>query len=223
MWARLKKLVKPNGAVVLFGSQPFTSALVMSNLKWFRYEWIWEKDNGSSPGLAKFQPMKRHENVIVFSGNPSAYYPQKINVGRPSNRPGRNAIAKSGHRPMTKIQHVPTHYRFPISIQKFDRPKHNNGLVHPTQKPVALMEYLIKTYTLPGETVLDFTMGSGSTGVAAKKLGRNFIGIELEAEYFEIAKNRINDTWAPGQSEPSVNVSPAEKSQLDIWDAMPAQ
>ena len=225
MWARLKKLVKPNGAVVLFGSQPFTSALVMSNPRWFRYEWVWQKSQGSNFTNLKYSPFKEHENVLVFGKTSPTYNP----VMQPKSEAGlsrakyKDFLGGGGQalgfkfNPKERTRHKTL--RFPSSIQKFNNEK---GL-HPTQKPVALMEYLIKTYTQPGDTVLDFTMGSGSTGVAAKKLGRNFIGIELEAEYFEIAQNRINDTWAPGQSEPSVNVSLAEKSQLDIWDAMPAQ
>ena len=226
MWARLKKLVKPNGAVVLFGSQPFTSALVMSNPKWFKYCWVWEKSNGTNFLNAKYQPLKVHEDVIIFSqmagsfsqkGN-MVYFPQK-SPGKRWTRKDKTAGLMQFHSDVSSDKERSSVERHPRSVIQANEEK---GL-HPTQKPVALMEYLIKTYTLPGDTVLDFTMGSGSTGVAAKKLGRNFIGIELEAEYFEIAQNRINDTWAPGQSEPSVNVSLAEKSQLDIWDAMPAQ
>ena len=218
MWARLKKLIKPNGAVVLFGSEPFSSALRMSNIKEYKYDWVWDKTRGSNFASLKFQPFKCHELISIFSKKSHIYNPQ-LTKSRAYVRPsGEKSIVYGMKHDSIKTEN--TGFRHPLSIQAF---KKDQNALHPTQKPVALMEYLIKTYTLPGETVLDFTMGSGSTGVAAKKLGRNFIGIELEAEYFEIAKNRINDTWAPGQSEPSVNVSLAEKSQLDIWDAMPAQ
>ena len=224
MWLRLKKLVKPNGAVVLFGSQPFTSALVMSNPRWFRYEWVWQKSQGSNFTNLKYCPFKEHENVLVFGKTSPTYNPvmQSRNAGGLSrakckyinNQGGGEAIGVSFiSNSRDKLSKT---LRFPSSIQKFNNEK---GL-HPTQKPIALMEYLIKTYTLPGETVLDFTMGSGSTGVAAKKLGRKFIGIELDTDYFEIAKNRINEVWAPGQTEPSDKKPIAEKEQLDIWDAL---
>ena len=218
MWARLKKLIKPNGAVVLFGSEPFSSALRMSNIKDYKYDWVWDKVGTANFAIAKVQPLRASECISVFSKESACYFPL-MRKGKNRKKGGGGTCEINGMSPTHSINGD----YFPTNVIRISNANFPGRGLHPTQKPVALMEYLIKTYTLPGETVLDFTMGSGSTGVAAKKLGRNFIGIELEAEYFEIAKNRINDTWAPGQSEPSVNVSLAEKSQLDIWDAMPAQ
>ena len=221
MWARLKKLVKPNGAIVLFGSQPFTSALIMSNPEWFKYCWIWNKVSGVGFQSVKIMPLKSHEDICVFGSKKIDYFPQK-SKGKPYNRPRSigggymgDATAKKFSGWITKSNGD----KYPKSILQFSNANQTNKL-HPTQKPVNLMEYLIKTYTLPGETVLDFTMGSGSTGVAAKKLGRKFIGIELDTDYFEIAKNRINEVWAPGQTEPSDKKPITEKEQLDIWDAL---
>lgn len=192
MWEQLKRVTKKNGAIVLFGSQPFTSALVMSNVKMFKYEWIWDKGKGSNPLLSKKQPMKTHENVLVFSKSQTIYNPQ-MTEGKPylipktgGNRTNSITNAKDSESFQQKTD--PTK-RFPITIQKYSI--HCGSKIHPTQKPVALMEYLIKTYTNEGETVLDFTMGSGTTGVACKNLNRNFIGIELDKEYFEIAQKRI--------------------------------
>lgn len=196
MWEQLKRVTKKNGAIVLFGSQPFTSALVMSNVKMFKYEWVWEKHKGTNSLLAKKQPLKIHENILVFGGG--NYYPQKTD-GAPYKLRGSHNIIKehsvygNGGKPIGYAEDYDSSKRYPVSVQKFSN--HNQGInnFHPTQKPVALMEYLIKTYTNEGETVLDFTMGSGTTGVACKNLNRNFIGIELDKDYFEIAKARIGE------------------------------
>ena len=193
MWERINKLIKPNGAIVLTASQPFTSALVMSNPKMFKYCWVWEKQQGTNPLLSKKQPMKVHEDIVVFYSKQCLYNPQ-MTKGTPysgfvtdkSKTTGDvMGNAKSVHRDN------PSGTRYPRSIQKFNTPRVRGG--HPTQKPVALLEYLIKTYTNEGETVLDFTMGSGSTGVACVNTNRNFIGIELDETYFEIAKKRIEE------------------------------
>ena len=194
MWEQLKRVTKKNGAIVLFGSQPFTSALVMSNPKMFKYEWVWEKDGGSNFATTKYQPMKEHENILVFGTGKTTYNP--IYQERIGSRKGKETTTiDSGRRNSVygtqeggKKLNVGK-LRTPRSIQRFTRERG----IHPTQKPVALMEYLIKTYTNEGETVLDFTMGSGTTGVASKNLNRNFIGIELDAEYFKIAEKRINE------------------------------
>jgi len=190
MWEQLKRIIKPNGAIVLTASQPFTSALVMSNPKMFRYEWVWEKSRCSNPYVAKFQPLKVHENVLVF-GNAKNYFPQKTEGAK------YTISKKSGGRVAGDIKTNNNSFtgktssgRYPRSVQRISNPSLSVGL-HPTQKPVSLMEYLIKTYTNEGETVLDFTMGSGTTGVACKNLGRSFIGIEKDAGYFEIAKQRL--------------------------------
>lgn len=189
LWAQYKRIIKDNGAIVLFGSQPFTSALVMSNVKWFKYEWIFQKDKHSNFALAKYQPLKFHENVLVFGNGRVNYYPQKV-------KGNKNHTIGKGERKNTELGYKTAYsstendgMKFPKSIisEKCER-----GL-HPTQKPVALLEYLIKTYTNESDTVLDNTMGSGTTGVACVNTDRNFIGFELDKTYFEIAKNRIDE------------------------------
>jgi len=185
MWAHLKRITKPNGAIVLTASQPFTSALVMSNVKMFKYCWIWDKSTAGNGIVAKFQPLKIHEDVCVFGGN----YSPIMTKGKMRMKGGKNnpsGISASGISPK---YHKSDKY-YPKSILNI---KTQRGL-HPTQKPVALMEYLIRTYTNAGETVLDFTMGSGTTGVACKNLGRSFIGIEMDADYFAVASARIDAT-----------------------------
>jgi len=186
MWEQLKRVIKPNGAIVMTASQPFTSALVMSNPRMFKYCWVWSKKSASNVLNAKVAPLKTHEDVVVFGGG---YVPiMTKGLGR----------WKGGKKSPSKIDgaHIPDRYwsdkYYPKSIIEFSNASHA-GKVHPTQKPVALMEYLIRTYTNEGETVLDFTMGSGTTGVAAKNLGREFIGIELDQGYFDIAVKRIGE------------------------------
>ena len=197
MWAELKRIIKPNGAIVLFGSQPFTSALVMSNPKMFRYEWIWEKERPTNIFFMKKQVGKVHENILVFYKKQPVYNPQM--VARVSNNESKRDLSTLNNNGSKTHKNQTYRYsssyndklHYPRSVQRINRDRTKNA--HPTQKPVALLEYLIKTYTNVGETVLDFTMGSGSTGVAAKNLNRNFIGIELDEKYFEIAKKRIEE------------------------------
>ena len=191
MWEQLKRLIKPNGAIVLFGSQPFTSALVMSNPKMFKYEWVWEKKVASNSQLAKIQPLKIHENILVFGQSKINYFPVDL-VGCEIKRTNDNRSKGVGHIGSEKKRKVfiQTKTGYPKSIQHF-KPNNINKL-HPTQKPVALLEYLIKTYTNEVETVLDFTAGSGTTGVAAIKTCRNAILIEREEKYCEIIRARIN-------------------------------
>jgi len=185
MWKQLKRIIKPNGAIVMTASQPFTSILVCSNLKMFKYEWVWQKESGTGLLNAKKQPLRDNESVLVFYSRQPVYKPQ-FTQGKPY------TCTKGGdtenYRKSGIVTTVSDGKRYPKTIQKFNRDKNK---MHPTQKPVALMEYLIKTYTNEGETVLDFTMGSGTTGIACVNLNRKFIGIELDAGYFEIAKNRI--------------------------------
>lgn len=180
MWEHLKRVVKPNGAIVLFGSEPFSSALRMSNIKQYKYDWVWKKRAVNFLN-AKKQPLREVENIMVF--NSLFYYPQGL-IYKPRVNKRRNSTETNGAHGLSNLSE---HTNYPKNILEF---KNERGL-HPTQKPVALMEYLIKTYTNEGETVLDFTCGSGSTGVAAVNLGRNFIGIEKDPQYFEIAKERI--------------------------------
>ena len=195
MWERINRLIKPNGAVVLFGSEPFSSALRMSNIKNYKYDWVWVK---SPTGFlnAKKMPMKSVENVTVFYSKLPTYNPQGIikiknkTIRNHSTKTNRTSIGISTHNGgRLKDSYTQRFTGYPSQTLLFSNEK---GL-HPTQKPVPLLEYLIKTYTNEGETVLDFTMGSGSTGVACVNTNRNFIGIELDDEYFEIAKRRIGE------------------------------
>jgi DNA modification methylase len=191
MWLRLNKLIKPNGAVVLFGSEPFSSALRMSNIKNYKYDWKWEKTKATGHLNAKRQPLRNIEDILVFYSNQCRYNPQgtievnKKQVKKDTNCTMGNGYGNYGKQNKTTIQKIGN---YPKQVLKFKKPNKN---VHPTQKPVALMEYLIKTYTNENELVLDFTMGSGSTGVACKNTNRKFIGIEMDKGYFDIAKDRI--------------------------------
>jgi len=201
MWLELKRIIKPNGAIALFGSEPFSSHLRLSNLKQFKYDWVWHKNKAGNISAAKYQPMKYHEVINVFCEGRHPYYKQMI----PRSESGKKrvdsgGVVRAGFKEGLNSRNIDTTYDFskydkdlknPSSVLKYNRP---TGIKHPTAKPVALLEYLIKTYTLENETVLDFTMGSGSCGVAAKNLNRNFIGIELDKDYFEIAKERIDGT-----------------------------
>ena len=186
MWAQLKRIVKPDGAIVMTAAQPFTSALVMSNPRWFRYCWVWEKTKPVGHLHAKNRPMSKHEDICVFSKKSPSYNPQGVVAITPkkTKRTNKGKIYKEAASKET----VRKFRGYPNTVLKFQS---QNGKHHPTQKPVALMEYMIKTYTNEGDTVLDFTMGSGSTGVACANLGRSFIGIELDADYFDIAEKRI--------------------------------
>ena len=195
MWEQLKRIIKPNGAIVMTASQPFTSILVCSNLKWFRHGWVWDKKKGGNIQSLKYQPYKVHEDVLVFSRNTAKYYPiktpQKERTGKTYSAGEANGIKNYGDVRTYKD-------KYPKSILEISNAS-QQGKVHPTQKPVALMEYLIKTYTNENETVLDFTMGSGTTGVACINLNRKFIGIELDENYFEIGKKRILDLCGDNQ------------------------
>ena len=192
MWEQLKRVIKPNGAIVLFGSEPFSSALRMSNIKNYKYDWIWEKKKGGNIMCLKYQPYKVHEIVSVFNHKKEQYNPimtdQKKRTGKTYSKGEANGIKNYGDTRTYK-------QKYPKSILEISN-ANQKGKQHPTQKPVALMEYLIKTYTNENELVLDFTMGSGTTGVACKNTNRNFIGIELDEKYFEIAKKRINEAKA---------------------------
>ena len=196
MWEELNRIIKPNGAICLFGSEPFSSALRMSDVKYFKYDWIWEKEQGANFMLCKYQPYKVHEIVSVFSKSTHNYFPQMTD-GKPYVSGKGTSGDITGN--VKKIQTKNDGKRYPRSIQKFCTDK--NKSKHPTQKPVALLEYLIRTYTNEGETVLDFTMGSGSTGVACVNTNRNFIGIELDEGYFNIAKKRIEKAQAQSRIE----------------------
>lgn len=196
LWAEYWRVVKLNGAVVLTAAQPFTSALVMSQIDKFKYEWIWQKEAGTGLLNAKRQPLRDHESALVFYRKQCSYNPQ-WGVGKPY------VAAKGGETSNYNASgHVVTESdgrRYPKTVIKFQR---DRGGVHPTQKPVALMEYLIRTYTNPGDTVLDNTMGSGTTGVASANSERKFIGMEMDAGYFEIAKKRVISAYNPVSNIP---------------------
>ena len=186
MWEQLKRVIKPNGAIVMTASQPFTTTLIASNMAMFKYCWVWEKDNSTGFQLANKRPLKKHEDVVVFYQSQSTYNPQGL---RPYGKLARRGRCGDNWGEMKKNEYMQEWTNHPTSILQFSK---DHGS-HPTQKPVALMSYLIQTYTNVGETVLDFTMGSGTTGVACGNLGRSFIGIERDDAYFEIAKRRIEE------------------------------
>ena len=174
---------------MLFGSEPFSSYLRMSNIKQFNYDWIWDKKKGGNPLLSKIQPIKVTETISVFHSK--TYYPIMTPRNKPKSRGTNKGVKSETTGNAFTEDKVYTEY-YPKNIIEISNAS-QIGKVHPTQKPVALLEYLIKTYTLEGETVLDNCMGSGSTGVACVNTGRNFIGIEKDDKYFEIAKKRIAD------------------------------
>ena len=192
MWERLNKLIKPNGAIVLFGSEPFSSALRMSNIKNYKYDWVWEKSNPSNIGLANRQPLRYNENISVFYNKQCTYNPQGLEYGEFDNnrkwRSNKSSCEVFGNEKHFKISNAKG---YPRNILNYNNP--NNNLFHPCQKNTELLEYLINTYTNENECILDFTMGSGSCGVASINTNRRFIGIELDNNYFNIAKERIEN------------------------------
>ena len=194
MWREIKRVLRPRGACVLFGSQPFTSALVMSNPGWFKYEWVWEKPNANNFIACNHEPPKVHESIAVFGDAYPDYYPQ-FSIGSPYVVTGNPRLVrgKDSGTPPKPATTINAGTRHPRSIVKFGLDKK----LHPTQKPLALLEYLVKTYTDEGDTVLDFAMGSGTTGHACMNLGRRFIGIERDATYYAIAERRIKDAADP--------------------------
>jgi site-specific DNA-methyltransferase (adenine-specific) len=195
MWEQLNRIIKPNGAIVLFGSEPFCSTLRMSNIKNYKYDWIWQKSHATGHLNSKRQPLRQHENICVFYKKQSVYNPQMTDKTYIDKRTISGADSNADiYGDFKKVERqIPITKGYPKTIQYFAKIKGGEGGKHPTQKPVALMEYLIKTYTNKNETVLDFTMGSGSTGIACINTNRNFIGIEMDDNYFNIAKKRIKE------------------------------
>jgi site-specific DNA-methyltransferase (adenine-specific) len=209
MWAQLNRIIKPTGAIVLFAQQPFSSLLLVSNVKKFRHRFLWEKDKCANFMVAKAQPLKYTEDILVFCnvgflknqfGKPTGTYNPQMRKGKGNDRDLKRVVDKSKNLDDINKRENPTKLKLANNSAKQRFPKDilsittQHKRVHPTQKPIELMEYLIKTYTNENETVLDFTMGSGSTGVAAKNTNRNFIGIEMDENYFNIACERINNT-----------------------------
>ena len=197
LWEHYKRLIKPHGAIVLFAQTPFDKVLGASNIEMLKYEWIWEKDAGTGHLNSKFAPMKKHENILVFSKSAACFvknpddamtYNPQMEVGKPytqkSGRPSLNYDAANCYQVVTENKGE----RYPTSLLKFNRDKDK---VHPTQKPVDLIASLIRTYSNPGDTILDNTIGSGTTAVAALREKRHFIGFELNRDYYDIALRRI--------------------------------
>ena len=194
MWGQLKRIIKPKGAIVLFGSQPFTTTLISSNHSMFKYQLIWEKSKSGSAFTAKYRPIAKHEEILVFCKGTTNYYPQ-MEEGTPYTRtrkppPINNHKLGLGKKENTTINEGT---RYPSSVLRFQQKWRRQDQLHPTQKPVALLEYLIKTYTQENEVVLDFTIGSGTTAVAAINTNRQFIGIEKDKGYYDIACRRIEE------------------------------
>ena len=198
LWREYNRIIKPNSAICLFGTEPFSSQLRLSNLKGWKYDWIWHKSKCGSAFTSKYRPQQKHETISVFSknGEKTRYFPV-MREGTPYTRTRK---ANTGERPnnhnlgVTKESTtINNGFRYPETVIYFQQKWRRQDQLHPTQKPVALLEYLIKTYTNEGETVLDNCMGSGSTGVACINTGRNFIGYELDEKYFEIAEKRLNE------------------------------
>ena len=197
LWEAYKRIIKPKGAIVLTAQSPFDKVLACSNIEWLRYEWIWRKQKPTNFFKARFMPLRSHETILVFSSGQTPYNPQGTKAV--SIKTGRNR-KKSGSvyqlRKSNKADYVQTVGNFPRSVLDFDTDTSNP---HPTAKPVPLLEYLIRTYTNEGETVLDSCMGSGSTAIACMITGRKFIGIEKDADFFEMACQRVKDEQAQGR------------------------
>lgn len=203
MWQQIKRILKDNGPFVTTADEPFKSALVMSNPKWFRHEWVWNKVHATNFANANHMPMKIHEHVVVFCGKKSVYNPQKtkgaVNHKQGSSRKNISETRMISDRTTDDLSGL----KFPQSIQVFEKHSSHCGL-HPTQKPVALYEYLVRTYTNEGDVVLDFAMGSGTTAIACINTNRNFIGCDNNPDYFSVAQKRI--VAAQAQLEVSSNV-----------------
>ena len=200
LWSEYKRIIKDNGAIVLTASQPFTSALVMSNPKMFKYEWIWLKNQGSNFASTKYMPMKEHESVLVFSKSKTVYNPIMQERSNSSKKrfkhklteyKGNKREAIGGIKDNGKNLNYNKDERVPSSYQYFDVVPRYKGTLAPTQKPLSLIEYMIKTYTNEGDLILDNTCGSGTTGLGAKNLNRNYIMMEQDPKYYEIACKRV--------------------------------
>ena len=200
LWAEYRRITKPCAPIVLTASQPFTTALIASNMSMFKYEWIWEKSRATGHALCNVRPMKAHESVLVFCRERETYNPQKAD-GKPYKSPYSRAGNSYAEKQAPEFNTGSVRNdnldgkRTPRSVLLFKNANYEGKTAHPTQKPVALMEYLIRTYTHEGMTVLDNCMGSGTTGAACANTGRNFIGIEMDEKYFEIAKDRIDKAY----------------------------
>ena len=237
MWSELARICKPKANIVIFGSQPFTSLVIASKVEWFRHELIWNKNKCGSPGLAKIRPQKVHENIMVFSQKSGGTYNPIMEEGDPYQREskdkekgygtGTNTHGYGfGNNVQSGFKNEGT--RYPKSILHASRNFSAQQTVHPTQKPTNVLNWLIMTYSNPNDTVLDFCMGSGGCGVSAKMTGRNFIGVEMDESYFEIAKTRIDsaqshcvspeDRQLTTQIHPDMNTVPEQKYEKGILE-----
>ena len=198
MWVELKRIIKPNGVIALFGSEPFSSALRMSNIKQYKYDWVWVKNVSTNFLHAKRQPLRNTENIHVFYKKCGKYYPIKSTGHIPTQSAKGCSNGVLYHGKNTRNYSGGETTRYPKTTIEFDVVDLKNRL-HPTQKPVALLEYLIKTYTQENETVLDFTFGSCSMGVAALNTNRRFIGVEMEEKYFDIGVKRMQESISKGE------------------------
>ena len=201
MWSQVDRVLKTNGAFITTATNPFASILIASKVKWYRHEWVWVKTHHSNFAHAKRQPLRKHELVLVFGREPVKYYPQMVkgkplmkNIGKKVNRMRVPDIRSTGI--SQDLEAVLSDTYYPISPLYFNCVGRRSGGLHPTQKPVELYEYLVKTYTNPGDVVLDLAMGSGTTGEACINLNRKFIGIEKDEEYFARAQGRIENAFA---------------------------
>lgn len=199
LWEQYKRIIKDKRCIALFAQTPFDKILGVSNIEWLKYEWIWEKDYATGVFNCNFAPMKAHENILIFSNGAACYVKEKGNAmmynpqmdeGDPYKMRKHAKSSNYDHKWQDRTPTINNGSRYPRSVKKFN---HDKDGLHPTQKPVALLEYLIKTYTNEEDIVLDNCMGSGSTGVACINTNRNFIGIELDEHYYEVAKNRIEE------------------------------
>jgi len=203
LWEQYKRIIKDNGAIVLTASQPFTSALVMSNIKMFRYAWVWEKDKGANFLQANFQPLKTHEDILCFAYGKTKYNPQKTINPRKQSETNSKQLSEKRKEAGLNVEFFKSSSKYekdkllPRSVQYFSRDIPKGGTLHPTQKPVALFSYLIKTYTNEGDLVLDNCCGSGTTGVTCQNLGRNFIEIEISPDYCVISRQRLAQSVLP--------------------------
>ena len=196
LWEQYKRIIKDGGAIVLTASQPFTSALIMSNPKMFKYACVWEKSKATGFLNAKIRPLVAHEDIVVFCKGTPVYYPQMTKGGAYNKGVRKKQTNDDVYGSFNQVEVKSEGLRYPRSVQYFKTAESEGKTYHKTQKPIALMEYLIKTYTNEGEVVLDNTFGSGTTGVACVNTNRGFIGMELDDKYFEIAKERIEKAIA---------------------------
>jgi DNA modification methylase len=192
LWEQYNRIIKERGAIVLFAQTPFDKVLGASNLKMLKYEWIWEKDRASGHLNAKKMPMKAHENILVFYKKLPIYNPQKTTGHKPSNVSGKRLKETTNYGKFENLIKGGQTDRYPRSIYKCNVVNSQHGIVHPTQKPLTLVEMLVKTYTNEGDTILDNTMGSGTTMLACKNLNRNGIGIEKDPQYYAVAVARVD-------------------------------